>query len=118
MCLPDELSQEIDGERENDGRVLFGRNGAQRLQKTTRIDYLSVQLINWSAHLKVSELKGGGRLGNDHGGLLQGGRGLEFSLGRDDFGAGFTGRLSLGCHGALQLDRQTDVLTAQHFNPI
>lgn len=58
-------------------------------------------------------LEGGRRLVDDLGGLLEGPGGALLSLGGDHLGAGFSGGLGLGCHGALQLHREADVLAAR-----
>ena len=130
--LSHKLSQEIDGQRENDGRILLRRDGWQglcQIRKKKPNDYsLLGDYKNWvhdkqvrwgrrrnnlMMYLKVPQLQSGRRLGDDHRGLFESSRGLVFSLGGDDFGAGLTGRFGFGRHGSLQLHRQTDVLTAR-----
>ena len=63
-------------------------------------------------------LKGGRGFGDDFSGFLESTRGFLFSLGGDDFGAGFTGSLGLGSHGALQLHWQTNVLTVNKWRSL
>ena len=91
-----ELAQELDGERENDCRILLGRNVGQRL--------------------KVSELKSGRRLGDDVGGFLQSPGGLLLALGRDDLCSGLAGGFGLGGHGALKLLGQSYVFDFHSFH--
>jgi hypothetical protein len=45
-------------------------------------------------------------------------RGFLFSLCGNDFSASFTRSLGFGSHGALQLHRQTNVLTAKRIAQI
>ena len=90
-----EMRQQLDGQREHDGRVLLGRNVGQRLQ--------------------VAELKGCRRLGNDVRSFFESSGGLLFTLGGDDLGSGLAGGFGLGGHGSLQLLRQADIL---HFDSL
>ena len=61
-----ETLQQVDGQGEDDGGVLLGGDGVQRLQ--------------------VTQLKSGRRLRDDVSGFLQGARGFLFPLGRDYLG--------------------------------
>ena len=61
-----ETLQQVYGQGEDDGGVLLGGDGVQRLQ--------------------VAQLKSGWRLRDDVSGFLQGARGFLFPLGRDHLG--------------------------------
>jgi len=60
--------------------------------------------------LQVAELQRHRTLIYHVGGLFQGKRRFLVTLGRNDFGSGFTRRLSLSGHGSLHRLRQTYVL--------
>ena len=64
LFWPHDSLQHVYGQREDDGRVFLSSNGGQRLQ--------------------VPQLEGGGRLGDDHGGLFQSPGRVHFSLSRND----------------------------------
>jgi len=63
FLLFDERVEHVDGQREDDGRVLLGADRGESLQ--------------------VAELQGVGRLAHDVGGLFQLARGVHFTLGGD-----------------------------------
>jgi len=92
-----------EGGRGGEGRDL--REGGDVVRCTEEETPLKL----FALYLQVSQLKGGGRAGDDLRGLFQGSARLLLAFGSDDLGPGFPGRLGLGGHGPLQLDRQTNV---------
>ena len=83
-----EVRDEVDGQREDDGRVLLRRNRVEGLKKkgSGGLSLVAAPLnpiIVWTC-LQVSQLEGGGGLCDDLGGLFQGPRGLLLALCGDD----------------------------------
>ena len=81
-----EVRDEVDGQREDDGRVLLRRDRVEGLQEKNELLEVAApfnQIIVWTC-LQVSQLEGGGGFCDDLGGLLQGPRGLLLSFCGDD----------------------------------
>ena len=85
-----ERLDQVDGHRQDDGRVLVGPDLEQRLQ--------------------VAQLQRRGVAAHDLGGVEQALGGLELALGVDDLGAALALGLGLAGHGALHALRDADVL--------
>lgn len=102
--LGQEGLDQINWEGEDDRRVLLRTENSLSLGKKEDNSRDGVQC------LEIAELESRGGGGDDVGGFFQGEGGLLLSLGDDQLGAGFAGRLGFGSHGSLELLGKADIL--------
>lgn len=100
LFWPHDSLQHVYGQREDDGRVFLSSNGGQRLQ--------------------VPQLEGGGRLGDDHGGLFQSPGRVHFSLSRNDLRSSGKKRLNQRKRwlSSCSLQTRARLAPATHFQGV